>query len=473
MNNFNWATRSVRDAPKGKHVGAFFDLDGTLVEGFTALRFLLDELWRGEMSVASVASILKDAATYRNDPHSGLDMIERGVEQLRGRSLESMDERADRVFRQQIARSIRPQARALVREHFQAGHTVVIATAATQFQAGPVAKDLGIAHLLSTEVVIEDGVLTGAVKGPPRWGAEKARAVTDFADQHGIDLQKSFAYGNGTEDWDFLQAVGHPVAVSPDPGLLKRIDDRFVVLDMESPPQPSLRSLVGTLSAFGTFNAGIVLTLLASTVIDRQTALSFGIGQTADLTLALAGIRVRAQGQEHIEAARPAVFIFNHQSNLDPGIVASLLRRDITGVGKAELKTDPRGIALRLMNIALIDRSNSAEARASVAALIDRIHEGESVLIAPEGTRMPTPKLGRFKMGAFHLAMDARVPVVPIVIRNSGEHWPKGTQLIRPGVVDVAVLPPISTAEWTPENLKDNVSAIRSTMETTLEHWPT
>ena len=384
-----------------------------------------------------------------------------------------MQARSARVFRQQVGRTIRSEARALVNAHRDAGHTLVLATAATPFQAEPVAEDLGFGHILSTEIAVENGVLTGELHGEPRWGVEKARAVQGFAEEHGIDLTTSFAYGNGTEDHDFLHAVGRPVAVSPDRGLRKLIANEGIpIVELADPPRPGLRGLVGTLGAFGTFNTGLVMTLLGSRLTDRQQAFNAGIGRTADLTLATAGIRVRAQGREHIEAARPAIYVFNHQSNLDPAIAASLIRRDLTGVGKAELKSDPRGLALRLMDITLIDRGNSAEARASVAALVNRIHAGESVLIAPEGTRMPTPTLGRFKMGAFHLALDARVPIVPIVIRNSGEHWPRGTQLVRPGTVDVCVLPPVDTTHWTIENLKQHASDVRDSFQRTLERWP-
>ena len=474
MNNLAWAIQSVQNAPRGSQVGAFFDLDGTLVEGFTALKFLRDHIQRGEISASALVTLVKNAAAFQMDPGSGVDLIRASATLLAGRALTDLEERAARVFRKQIARSIRPEARRLVRAHQEAGHTVVLATAATQFQAGPVADDLGIAHVLSTEVQVEDGILTGELNGSPRWGSEKARAVTEFSAQRGLDVRASFGYGNGAEDIDFLQAVGRPVAVTPDRGLQAKLKGLSIpTLKLEEPPRPGVRGLVGTFAAFGTFNAGIALTLAGASLFDRKQALGYGLGKTADITLATAGIAVNAENVEHIEAARPAVYIFNHQSNLDPAVVGSLIRHDVTGVGKAELRSDPRGIALRLLDIAMIDRSNSEQARKSVGALVDRIRGGESVLIAPEGTRMPTPKLGPFKMGAFHLAMDARVPVVPIVIRNSGEHWPKGAALIRPGTVDVRVLPPVPTDDWTAENLKARVQAIRRRFEETLSNWAT
>ena len=183
-------------------------------------------------------------------------------------------------------------------------------------------------------------------------------------------------------------------------------------------------------------------------------------------------MKVRAQGLEHLGEGRPAVYVFNHQSNLDPVVVASLLRGRYTGVGKQEVARDPRGWLLSFLDVALIDRGNSEEARASVAALVDRLRGGESVLIAPEGTRMPTPKLGPFKRGAFHLAYDAQIPVVPIVLRNTGELWPRGASLITPGTVDVCVLPPVPPDGWTRDTVGAQADRVRGLFQQTLEHWP-
>ena len=88
--------------------------------------------------------------------------------------------------------------------------------------------------------------------------------------------------------------------------------------------------------------------------------------------------------------------------------------------------------------------------------------------IAPEGTRSSTPHLGRFKKGAFHLAMDARVPVVPIVIANAGDALPKRGFVIRRATVGVTVLPPIPTARWRLRELDRNVERIHGLFERTL-----
>ena len=271
-----------------------------------------------------------------------------------------------------------------------------------------------------------------------------------------------------------LRLVGRPFATCPQPRLEAFAREAGVpILQLPDPNPVDLRGISGTLGAMWVFNAGIVTALLAKILSrGRWRAVNPTVGYATDLCLWVAGIEVRAQGRENIEAGRPGVYIFNHQSNLDPVVIGKLVRHDFTGVGKREVANDPRAWALRYLDVALIDRSDSASAQASVNALISRIHEGESVLIAPEGTRMPTAKLGRFKKGAFHLAFDAKAPIIPIVIRNSGELWPRTSVVMRPGTVDVCVLPPIPTKDWKTEELNDRVTEIRALFEQTLNDWP-
>jgi putative phosphoserine phosphatase/1-acylglycerol-3-phosphate O-acyltransferase len=182
-------------------------------------------------------------------------------------------------------------------------------------------------------------------------------------------------------------------------------------------------------------------------------------------------VRLNVIGEENLWTRRPAVFVFNHQSNIDPIVVGALVRKDFTATGKQEVKWDPAGaLASRVLDAVLLDRSNPERARAQINVLVDRLRDGVSVIVAPEGTRRST--LGQFKHGAFHIAMQAGVPVVPIVLRNTAERMGRGAKAIRPGVVDVCVLDPVSTDEWSRENLAKRVDAIHRQVAQTLDHWP-
>ena len=99
-------------------------------------------------------------------------------------------------------------------------------------------------------------------------------------------------------------------------------------------------------------------------------------------------------------------------------------------------------------------------------------NEGRSVLIAPEGTRTVSPRLGSFKKGAFHLAMQAGVPIVPIVIHNSGDVQPKGDLLYHPGTVRVEVLPPVDTSNWSPAKIDEHVTEVRNMYLKALDQEP-
>ena len=181
------------------------------------------------------------------------------------------------------------------------------------------------------------------------------------------------------------------------------------------------------------------------------------------LALGLAGIDLNVEGEEHLWSHRPAVFVFNHQSGLDMLVIGKLLGRDVTGVAKAEAARDPRFAPLGfLVDIAYVDRADSKQAREAMEPVVEKLHDGVSIAIAPEGTRSVSDRLGPFKKGAFHIAMQAGVPIVPIVIRNAGELMWRNSFWLRPGTVDVRVLKPISDqASGRPETIDDHVAKVR------------
>ena len=103
---------------------------------------------------------------------------------------------------------------------------------------------------------------------------------------------------------------------------------------------------------------------------------------------------------------------------------------------------------------------------------VDRLRHGMSVVIAPEGTRSLTPRLGQFKKGAFHIAMQAGAPIVPVVIRNTYEVMPRGSLLFRPGTVQVCALPAIDVKTWKVEDLDRHVADVQALFQRTLDDWP-
>jgi len=468
------AIKAVLAGPAGPHIGAFFDLDGTLVEGYTANTFFTESIRQRDIAPGDVARSLFSAVDGKlgGDPTA---LGRHGAAAMAGREADTVMEMGERLFAQKIAAAVRPQARELVRAHQRMKHTVAVASAATRFQIEPLARDLGISNILCTEVEVVDGVITGELAGPMLWGEPKGAAVRAFAREHGVDLTVSYAYGNGDEDVPFLGSVGRPHPLNPHAGLAVAAKNyRWPVVNLQEPNSGGLRALAGTAAALGAFGAGMVVGAATSLLSgDAAAGRNIGIPLACDLALAMAGVKLEVVGEHNLWAARPAVFVANHQSSLDAPLMGALLRKDFTGVAKKEAQWDPRmAVAGLFVDPAYIDRSHPDSAKRDLAVLADRIRAGTSAVIMPEGTRSPTPNVLPFKKGAFHLAMQAGVPIVPIVIRNAGELMWRNSKLLHSGTLQIAVLDPIPTDGWTPESITEHTRVVREKFIATLADWP-
>jgi putative phosphoserine phosphatase/1-acylglycerol-3-phosphate O-acyltransferase len=464
----------IEAGPSGRKVGAFFDLDGTIVAGFTGGAYYAERLRKGQIGPLEGTR----TALMIADGMLGGDMArmgETGVQQVRGMTPEDLAEIGERLFAKSTARTIRPQARQLLAAHQRKGHTVVIASSATHFQIDPIAGDLGVADVLCTELEVKDGLLTGAVDGGMVWGQGKARAVRDFIRRRKLTRAESYAYANGAEDVAFLSSVGWPHAVTPHP-TLRRVAEgqRWPIVELEDPRSGGVRAGLGAAAALGALNVGMVAGLGLGVLrrdrqLGRDMALSFGFRAF----LGAAGVTLNVVGAHNLWVQRPAVFAFNHQSGLDAMITCALLQENFSGIGKKEVRYSPLvGLSTYALDTVFVDRG-SPQAREQASGLVDRLRAGKSVFVAPEGTRSPTPVLGPFKPGAFHTALDAGVPVVPIVVRNAYDLMPGDAKSIRPGRVDVAVLDPIASDGWKREEMRSVAASVRQRFVDTMDNWPT
>ena len=302
---------------------------------------------------------------------------------------------------------------------------------------------------------------------------ELIERAESLAERFGADLDKSFFYSDSYDDIQLLERVGNPRPLNPNNKLLAVAERRgWPVRRFGSRGQPQLadfmRSAMLPVSMVGSFLAGFPIWALTGS---KRDALNFSISLFADTASALIGLNLKIVGEQHLWSHRPAVFIFNHQSNVDLVIVSRLMRRDIVGVGKSEIHDIPvLGRVMEFSGIVLIDRKDSASAIEALTSLVDTMRvEGKSVCLSPEGTRALTPKLAKFKKGAFHLAIQAGAPIVPIIIHNSSDVQPKGDMIFHPGTVDVEVLSPIDTSEWSAKTIDAHVEAVRNLYLQTLD----
>jgi len=457
-------TREIREGPTGPKIGALFDLDQTLLAGFSATSFVRERFVTGRMSPQELGTTFYGALSFALGRTGFSALMSATTAAYRGLAESMLEEVGEEVFVKHLAKRIYPESRALVQAHQEAGHTVAIVSSATRYQADPLARDMGIEHVLCTELEVKEGVFTGDVIWPTCYGEGKAIAARNLAARAGLDLSESFFYTDSHEDLPLLEAVGRPRPLNPNRQLAQIAKERqWPVRRFSSRGRPGIGDIVRT----GLTYASLIPSLWAGAAAglvngSYREAVNVSGALWGDLATSFAGIDLRVDGEQHLWSHRPAVFIFNHQSGLDVILMMKLIRRDMTGIGKMELKKNPIfGPIFAAAGVVFIDRANSKRAIEALQPAVDALKEGRSLMIAPEGTRSPTPRLGRFKKGAFHLAMQAGVPIVPIVFRNVLDAFPKDARVVRPATIEVVVLPPIETTNWTAEGLNAEIAEIR------------
>lgn len=466
----------IEASPEGPEVGAFFDLDGTLVAGFTGVMMTQDRLRRGQMSVGEFIGMVQAGLNHQLGRSEFEDLIGKGARMLHGNSISDLDELGERLFVQHVQARIYPEMRALVRAHMARGHTVVLSSSALTVQVEPVAKFLGIDNVLSNQFETDDdGLITGEVRTPIIWGSGKARAVQAFSAKNGVDLTKSYFYADGDEDVALMYLVGNPRPTNP-AGKLRAVAVKrgWPILKFTSrsgsSPVAQLRTVAGIASLLPAAAGGLSLGILTR---NRRTGVNFFTAAWTRLLMTSIGIELNVLGEENLTAKRPAVFLFNHRNQADPFIAGRLISDNFTSVGKKELEKDPlMGTVGRVLDAAFIDRDDPKAAVEGLRKIEELARKGISVLIAPEGTRLDTTEVGEFKKGPFRIAMAAGVPLVPIVIRNAEVIAERNSSTFNPGTVDVAVFPPISVDDWTSENLSERIAEVRQLYLDTLKDWP-
>jgi len=464
--------QNIEKAPAGPQVGAFFDFDGTLIAGFSATVFLKEQLRRGDLTAYEFLELLAAMAQFSLGGMGFSSLMSTAAQFMRGVREADYIAFGEELYEQQIARRVYPESRALVQAHVARGHTVAVISSATPYQVEPVAKELGVEHVICSRYEVRDGVFTGGIVRPLCFGQGKVDAAETLAREHGVDLDQSFFYSDSDDDIELLERVGHPQPLNPNTRLTEIAERQgWPVRRFKSRGQPGLfdflRSVAATASLVPSAMAGLPIWALTGS---QREARNFATSLFADVSSALIGLNLVVRGEGHLWSRRPAVFVFNHQSKADVVIIARLLRRDIAGVGKKEIRNMPLiGKTLELAGTVFIDRENAASAIEAMQPLVDAMRNGgKSVVIAPEGTRTISPRLAPFKKGAFHLAIQAGVPMVPIVIHNSGDVAPKGDFVFRPATVEVDVLPPVDTSGWRAETIEEHVAEIRHMFQVTL-----
>jgi 1-acyl-sn-glycerol-3-phosphate acyltransferase len=163
--------------------------------------------------------------------------------------------------------------------------------------------------------------------------------------------------------------------------------------------------------------------------------------------LRLSGVKVDVRGLEYLDPQQVYVFVSNHRSYLDTATIFIHTGRRLGLLAKKELLNVPiLGFGMGFVNVMAIDRSNSERARETVAAATGRIKGGRSFAVFAEGTRAKPGEFLPFKKGAFFMAAEAGVPIVPVALKNTDYLMGKGTGEARSGTIEMKILPPVPTS---------------------------
>jgi 1-acyl-sn-glycerol-3-phosphate acyltransferase len=182
-----------------------------------------------------------------------------------------------------------------------------------------------------------------------------------------------------------------------------------------------------------------------------------------------AGVKIVVENRANLVPDRPYVFMANHASSLDIWAVFVAIPRRIRLIAKKQLARIPFfGWVMWAGRFIFIDRKNGVAARRSIEVAGQRIHDGDSVLLFPEGTRTRDGTLGPFKKGGFHLALKAGVPIVPVALRGTRELMPRGSLLLRSGTMTVVIGDPIPTQGLSDEDRANLGERVRSVVEAML-----
>jgi 1-acyl-sn-glycerol-3-phosphate acyltransferase len=187
------------------------------------------------------------------------------------------------------------------------------------------------------------------------------------------------------------------------------------------------------------------------------------------LGLALVGVKVKVTGLEHLDPRQPYILTPNHQSFIEVPLFVTYLDRYPAYLAKKEVFKYPIfGYGIELIQVVPVDRSNSPAAVESAKQATENIRRGKSYMVYPEGTRSKDGKLLPFKKGAFMMAIDAGVPVVPVTVSGATRIMPKGEFNVFPSTVRITVHEPISTAGYSRGNVNELMERTRAVIYSAL-----
>jgi putative phosphoserine phosphatase / 1-acylglycerol-3-phosphate O-acyltransferase len=331
---------------------------------------------------------------------------------------------------------VQPYARTLIDEHRQAGRRVVLATTTPLDLIKPLADRLGLDAVIATRYGEREGRYDGTIDGEFVWGRGKYRAVRDWAAEHEVALEDSYAYSDSYYDVPLLSAVGHPEVVNPDPRMrLQALARRWPTRYFDVP--------AGVPKLVGLEPQQLVMPLV------RPGLTPFA--------------HIHIEGVEHIPSDGPAILCANHRSYYDVSAVAYVVAkrgRPVRFLGKKEVFDAPIvGDLARAMGGIRVERGSGSDEPLQEA--IVALASGEMVAMMPQGTiprgRAFYDPVLQGRWGAARLAALSGAPVIPIGLWGTEKVWPRRAKVpavwnvTHPPEVRIEVGPPVELGGGDPD----------------------
>jgi putative phosphoserine phosphatase/1-acylglycerol-3-phosphate O-acyltransferase len=449
---------------------AFFDLDGTLLAGYSvvALSWELARAKEHRRELKGAMSLLTRLLTQRSAQGSYEYLTRQLAQALAGVEEARLSELGKLAFERHLARNLYREAIAVVEAHRAAGHHLVIVSAASYYQIAPIANALGISDIQCTRLTVEHGRFTGELGYPLCHAQGKAQRAAAVCRRIKRPLRYSWFYGDSKADIPLLERVGYPVATNAQTALLRVAQARaWPQLRFATRGRPTTEQLGRTLLTGQALASASLAARLMGRSARRHNLLTQALG---DVVAGCAGLEIEVEGDRQLLETRPAVFVFNHQSLLDAMVLAYLLRRDIVGLCKQEMADNSLlGPILRRMDTIFVEREASDQS-AVLQLAMTALSAGRGLVIAPEGTRSTLGQPQAFKHGALLLARKAQVPVIPLVLHNVKDALPKGGLILRPARIRITVLPAIQPEDI--RSIRRTGQALEAQYRRTLSHSP-
>ena len=199
------------------------------------------------------------------------------------------------------------------------------------------------------------------------------------------------------------------------------------------------------------------ITVIVGCACGRQKFFSFYPGMLwSKITCYLTLCHIKVRGRENLKKNKSYVFVSNHQGAIDIFLIYGFLGIPVKWMMKTGIEWIPLvGAACRAAGFIFVDSSTYMAAKRSIAEAKCRLKTGTSLIAFPEGSRTKTGKIGRFRKGAFQIAIDQHLPIVPVTLNGPFKVMPTGTLNVYPHKMEMVIHPPVYVDESTLTNMKD------------------